>query len=74
MTAKRMNRLFELHPGTGVIAIRGNGKSNCYFYQDFDDAVPGLDRAIKDFYPLRIKGAITTLMLFYKPNAFPIIL
>ena len=47
--------------GIGVECIAANGSAVCYFYEDFDGPATGIQRAMKQLYPLMHKGQIQKL-------------
>ena len=63
MTREQLNAKLDRTDisGIGVECIAANGSAVCYFYEDFDGPATGIQRAMKQLYPLMHKGKIQKL-------------
>ena len=63
MTREQLNAKLDRTDisGIGVECVSADGSAVCYFYQDFDGPADGIQRAMKQLYPLMDKGKIQKL-------------
>ncbi len=63
MTREQLNAKLDRTDisGIGVECIAANGSTVYYFYEDFDGPATGIERAMKQLYPLMDKGKIQKL-------------
>ncbi len=47
--------------GIGVECVTADGSEILYFYEDFDGPATGIERAMKQLYPLMNKGKLQKL-------------
>ena len=58
MTKSEMLTKLKNYKGVGVEVVTTSGNKVCYFYENMTDS-KGIDRAMKQIYPMMNKGKFT---------------